>query len=108
MAGYVPTSLIAPGAIAGSGTATTYTPSGATTGIIRTLFAQTTTTARTVTFVPYGADGTGTRFLDAYALTVNVPVVYNLWLVVPNGKTSTAYSNGTATVSFAASGYEWS
>lgn len=107
MAIYVPTLLRTPTAITASAV-TVYTPSGATTGIIRTYGFQ-CPTAHAVS-LSIGADGAGTRIEDATLLVVNVPLIRNTWLVVPNGINVQAKADSVATNApvFWASGYEYS
>jgi len=107
MATYVPTQLRTPTAITASA-ATVYTPSGATTGIIRT-FVFNTLTAHSVS-LSIGADAVGTRILDAYLLTVSIPYIVNGWYVVPNGVNVQAKADSIATNApvFGAWGYEYS
>ncbi len=84
-------------------------PASLHTSIIRTLITQANTTARTVTYdmATSTADAAATRIVDAYALTVNVPWILNMWLVC----TTTTWlvglaSNAGSTVMCSASGYD--
>ena len=107
MAGYIPTQLRTPTAITASA-ATVYTPSGATTGIIRT-YSFNTLTAHSVS-LSIGTDAVGTRILDTYLLTVSVPLIVNGWYVVPNGVNVQVKADAITTnaPTFGAWGYEWS
>lgn len=107
MATYVPTQLRTPTNITASAV-TVYTPSGATTGIIRT-FQFNTLTAHSVS-LSIGADAVGTRILDAYLLTVSVPYVVNGWYVVPNAVNVQVKADAITTNApvFGAWGYEYS
>lgn len=106
MATYVPKLLRTPTAITASAVSV-YTPSGVT-AIIRTFVFQ-TVTAHAVS-MSIGADAAGTRIVDAYLLTVNVPWVNNGWHVIPDGIALQVKADSIATnaPTFAASGYEYS
>ena len=106
MATYVPLLLRTP-TILTNGAVTVYTPSGATTGVIRTLTAVANSASKTFTF-SVGADAQGTRLFDAYPLTANVPVVQNLFQVVTNGVNCQALASANAAVALGLSGYEYS
>ncbi len=108
MATYTPVLLRTPTALTAS-TVNVYTPSGATTGVLRTCGFQVLTTAHSV-FLGLGTDGSGTRILDTYLLTPNVPYILNMWLVIPNAVNLTSHADSVATNApvFWASGYEYS
>jgi hypothetical protein len=59
---------------------TSFTGAAATQYIVRTMHVQTATSSLTFT-MSFGADGTTTRLFDAYALTANVPSIFNGWWV---------------------------
>ncbi len=107
MATYVPTLLRTPTALTASSVAV-YTPSGATTGIMRT-YGFVTETAHSV-FLSIGADGTGTRLEDTTLLTINIPLQRNGFWVIPNAVNLNAHADSVATnaPNFYASGYEYS
>lgn len=107
MATYVPTLLRTPTNITASA-ATVYTPSGATTGIMRT-YGFNTLTAHSVN-LSIGTDAVGTRILDTYLLTASVPFTQNGWWVVPNGVNMQVKADAITTNApvFYASGYEYS
>lgn len=106
MATYVPTLLRTP-TILTNAAVTVYTPSGATTGVIRTITALSNSASKTFT-LSIGADAQGTRLFDAYALTANVPVIQNLFAVVPNGVNVQALASANTAVALGLSGYEYS
>lgn len=107
MATYVPVLLRTPTAITASA-ATVYTPSGVTTGVIRT-YGFNSLTAHSVS-LSIGADAAGTRLLDAYLLTINIPFTQHGWWVIPNGVNVQVKADSIATNApmFYASGYEYS
>lgn len=55
----------------------------ATTGILRTIHAQANAAAHNFTVTTGGADAAATRLFDQYALTANIPAIFNGWWVVP-------------------------
>lgn len=111
MATYTPKNLVTNKAF-GNGAANISTWSyqaSAVTGICRTIVVDTPSSARTVTMQMGAtqADTTSERFLDAYALTANVPYVLNLWLVIPASSFLDGFANNTD-INGNASGYEFS
>jgi hypothetical protein len=72
-----------------------YTVPGATTAVIRTIVAETASAAKTMT-LSIGTDGAGTRLFDAYALTANVPSIFNGWWPVLTGVIVNMYCGATA------------
>lgn len=103
MATYTPKPLVAQAA-ASATPATIYTAT-AVTGIVRTIIAQAPSTSKTFT-MSQGADAAGTRLFDAYALTTNVPSIFNVWWVI--AASGTIQANGSTTaVSMGLSGYEY-
>jgi hypothetical protein len=109
MATLTPKALIGPSAALTS-SVTTYASNGSATtfGIIRTVIANSPTTAITLT-IALGADAAGTRQWNAVALTQNVPYVFNGWVVTPTNSTHSidATSNATGTNCICTiSGYE--
>lgn len=103
MATYTPKALVPQAAAANSAT-TIYTAT-AVTGIVRTIIVQAPSTAKTFT-MSQGADAAGTRLFDGYALTTNVPAIFNLWWVITASGTIQA-SGSTTAVSTGLSGYEY-
>lgn len=105
MATYTPVLLRTPTAITAAAV-TVYTGANSL-GVIRT-YQFNTLTAHSVS-LSIGADGVGTRILDLYLLTVNVPFVQNGWWVVPNAIVVQVKADSVATnaPTFMASGYEW-
>ena len=85
---------------------TQYTTPSVTTAVIRTIWANTATAARTVT-VSTGTDGSATRLLDAYALTVTVPAIFNVWVAIPTTTTIQALASNATSVNLQISGYEY-
>lgn len=81
MAVYLPAALLPFSSF--SSIATYVASSAATTGVIRTIQFNTTTASETATVELGGADAAAQRLIDAYALTVNVPAIFNGWWVQP-------------------------
>ena len=106
MATYTPVLLRTPTAITASA-ATVYTGANSL-GVIRTWGFQVLTTAHSVS-MSIGADAAGTRILDTYLLTPNIPYEKNGWWVVPNAVVVQVKADSIATnaPSFWASGYEY-
>ena len=59
------------------------TSTAAVTGVLRTIHAQANAAAHNFTVSTNTADAAGTRLFDQYALTSNVPSIFNGWWVVP-------------------------
>jgi hypothetical protein len=81
MAGYVPSALVTQVAMTATPGTSIFTGSGGTTYILRTIHFDTAASSKTVT-LSLKADAAGTRLFDAYALTINVPAIFNGWWVV--------------------------
>jgi hypothetical protein len=97
MATYVPAALV-PAMTSITSTAAYQTSTASTTGVLRTIHAQSAAAAHTFTVTTGGADAAATRLFDAYALTANVPAVFNGWWVVPATVVSwLGYKSDTAT-----------
>lgn len=103
MATYTPKALVEQVALTTSN-ATYYTATGVT-GVIRTIHFSTPSAAKTVT-LSLKADAAGTRILEAYALTANVPTILNGWWIVTASATVQALISATA-VSMGIYGYEF-
>ena len=69
-------------------TAAYQSSSAATTGILRTIHAQANAASHNFTVTTGGADAAATRLFDQYALTANIPAIFNGWWVVPATITS--------------------
>lgn len=111
MATYTPSTLITSKAL-GNGAANIgtwryqNTGGAGTFGIVRTAVFDTPTSSSHVT-VEQGAtaaDTTAQKILDAYALTVNVPAIFNWWITVQNNDYFEGFADQT-TVNGAAYGY---
>jgi hypothetical protein len=76
--------------------------------IVRTWAVQTNASSKTFT-ASIGADAAGTRLWDAYALTQNVPAIFNGWWVkAGSGAAHDIDSSCSATtVTLLASGYDY-
>ena len=76
--------------------------------IVRTINIQTATAARTVTLQTgsASADTAAQYFMNAYALTANVPFVRNMWLAVADTHYINGFANATDITGFAA-GYSY-
>ena len=68
MAAYVPAALV-PSMTSVTSTAAYQTSTAATTGVLRTIHAQSSAAAHSITVTTGGADAAATRLFDAYALT---------------------------------------
>jgi hypothetical protein len=110
MATYVPTQLKATTALTASA-ADLVKPAASHTSIVRTFVVQANTAARTVTLnmATSTADAAATRFVDAYALTANVPWINNCWLVADTTTWLVGLASAAgSTVMFSAWGYDYS
>lgn len=105
MATYTPKELRIPTAITASAV-TVYTATS-TTGIMRT-YQFDTATAHSVS-LSREADAAGTRILDLYLLTTNVPFVQNGMWVIPSAGILQVKADSVATnaPTFGAWGYEY-
>lgn len=79
---YTPAALV-PAMTSLTSTVAYQTSTAATTGVLRTIHAQANSASHTFTVTAGGADVAATRLFDAYALTANVPSIFNGWWVVP-------------------------
>lgn len=110
MATYVPTQLKATTALTTSA-ADLVKPASSHTSIVRTFIVQANTSGRTVTLnmATSTADAAATRFVDAYALTANVPWINNCYLVCDTTTWMVGLaSHAGSTVMFSASGLDYS
>lgn len=64
-------------------TAAYQSSTAATTGILRTIHAQANAASHNFTVTAAAADAAATRLFDQYALTTNVPAIFNGWWVIP-------------------------
>jgi hypothetical protein len=96
-AAYTPAALV-PAMTSITSTAAYQSSSAATTGVLRTIHAQANAASHNFTVTAGGADAAATRLFDQYALTTNVPAIFNGWWVVPATITSwLGYKSDTAT-----------
>ena len=111
MAAYNPAALV-PAMTSVTSTAAYVTSTTATTGVLRTIHAQSSAASHTITVTTGGADAAATRLFDAYALTANVPAIFNGWWVVPlTSNSQLGYKSDTATgsiVMLTIAGYAYS
>ena len=97
MAAYTPAALV-PAMTSVTSTAAYQTSTASTTGVLRTIHAQSSAASHSITVIAGGADAAATRLLDAYVLTALVPAVFNGWWVVPATVTSwLGYKSDTST-----------
>ncbi len=83
------------------------TGAGGTTYILRTIHVDTNASSKTFT-LSIGADAAGTRLFDAYALTANIPAIFNGWWVKAGAGAHDMDANCSATtVTLMASGYTY-
>ncbi len=104
MATYTPKALVEQIALTNSA-ATYYTAPALTVGIARTIQFSTPSAAKTVT-MSLKADAAGTRSWDAYALSANIPSIFNGWWTITAGATLQALVSSTA-ASMGVWGYEY-
>jgi hypothetical protein len=96
-AAYNPAALV-PAMTSVTSTAAYQTSTAANTGVLRTIHAQSSAAAHSITVTAGGADAPATRLFDAYALTALVPAIFNGWWVVPATVVSwLGYKSDTAT-----------
>ena len=105
MATYTPKTLRTPTAITASAVRV-YT--GVSIISIMRSFLFQTLTAHSVS-VSIGADAVGTRILDTYLLTINIPYLVNGWFTIDNGVTLQVKADAITTNApvFGAWGYEY-
>ncbi len=110
MATYTPKTLVESKAF-GNGAANIATwryQATAVVGIVRTVVVVTPTAARTVTLEngSTAADTTAQKVVDAFALTANIPQVWNWWMTVTASSYFEGFANSTD-INGMASGYEY-
>lgn len=105
---YTPTAVIGMTSLSASGGTSLLTGTNAHTYILRTIHVQANSAAKTFT-LSIGADAAGTRLFDAYALTANVPAIFNgWWAKAGSGSAHDIDGNCSATtVTLMASGYDY-
>lgn len=97
IAAYNPAALVAAMASVTS-TPAYVTSTAATTGVLRTIHAESSAASHSITVTAGGADAANTRLFDAYALTALVPAIFNGWWVVPlTSASQLGYKSDTAT-----------
>lgn len=110
MATYTPAALV-PAMTSVTSTAAYQTSTASTTGVLRTVHAQTNAASHTFTVTAGGADAAQTRLFDAYALTANSPSIFNGWWVVPATVVSwlgyKSDTSGANIVMLTIGGYTW-
>lgn len=110
MATYTPAALV-PAMTSVTSTAAYQTSTAATTGVLRTVHAQSSAASHTFTVSTGGADAAATRLFDAVAITQSNPSIFNGWWVVPATVVSwLGYKSDTATgsiVMLTIGGYTW-
>jgi hypothetical protein len=82
VASYLPSGLV-PAMTSLTSSVAYQTSTAATTGVLRTIHAQANAATHNFTVSTGGADAAATRLFDQYALTSNVPSIFNGWWVVP-------------------------
>lgn len=105
---YTPTAVIAMTSLSASGGTSLLTGTSGHTYIVRTFHVQTNAASKTFT-LSIGADAAGTRLWDAYALTQNVPAIFNgWWPKAGSGASHDIDGNcSAATVTLLAGGYDY-
>lgn len=105
---YTPTAVIGMTSLTAVAGTSLLTGTSAHTYIVRTFQVQANSSAKTFT-LSIGADAVGTRLFDAYALTANVPAIFNGWWVkAGSGAAHDIDGNCSATtVTLLASGYDF-
>lgn len=81
-AAYNPAAIV-PAMTSITSTAAYQTSTASTTGVLRTIHASANAASHNFTVTAGGADAAATRLFDQYALTTNVPAIFNGWWVVP-------------------------
>ena len=81
MATYTPAAILPVTSL--TSTAAYATSTAATTGVLRTIHASANAAAHNFTVALGGADAAATRIFDAYALSANIPSIFNGWWVQP-------------------------
>jgi hypothetical protein len=105
MAVYTPSAVVPMTSLTATPGTSLLTGAGGTTYIIRTWHVQANSSNKTFT-VSLGADAAGTRLWDAFALTANVPSIFNGWYVKAGAGAHDIDGNCSATtVTLLASGY---
>jgi hypothetical protein len=107
LAVYTPTAVVGMTSLTATPGTSVLTGTGGHTYIIRTWAVQTAGSGKTFT-ASIGADAAGTRLWDAYALTQNVPAIFNGWWVKAGAGAHDIDSSVSATtVTLLASGYDY-
>lgn len=96
MAAYTPATIITMRSLGTGGGTSVLTGAGGTTYIIRTIHVDTSAASKTFT-MSIGADAAGTRLFDAYALTANVPSIFNGWWTIAGSGAHDVDANCSAT-----------
>lgn len=105
MAVYTPKELV-PVTQLTNAAATVYTTPGATVAVMRTIQAQVAAGGHSFT-LSRGADGATTRLFAAFALTANVPSIFNGWWALTAASIVQAFADASALVNLTISGYEF-
>lgn len=105
---YTPTSVIGMTSLTAVAGTSLLTGTSGHTYIMRTISVQTNAASKTFT-LSIGADAAGTRIFDAYALTANIPAIFNGWWVkAGSGAAHDIDGNCSATtVTLIAGGYDF-
>jgi hypothetical protein len=109
MATYAPSQLRAPLALTTSAQ-DIVKPASAHHSVIRTLIVQANASSRTFNagMNTSTADSAALRIFDTYSLTINIPSIFNLWLVADPTNWLTALASAAgSTVIMSASGYDY-
>lgn len=80
MAVYTPKDISVQAALTATGGTSIFTGTGGHVYVIRTVHAQSAASGKNFT-LSIKADAAGTRLFDAYALTANIPAIFNGWWV---------------------------
>ena len=105
---YTPAPVVGMTSLSATPATSLLTGTSAHTYIVRTWAVQANSSSKTFT-VSIGADAAGTRLFDAYALTANVPAIFNGWWVKA-GTGATHDIDGScsaSTVTLMANGYDY-
>ena len=109
MGTFTPKALVPVTQLTASAGTSVYTQPASVTSIVRTIHVIAASAAKTFT-LSFGADAAATRLFDAYALTANVPSIFNGWWVTPGTHAAheiDANASAVTSVQLIVSGYEW-
>jgi hypothetical protein len=94
MASYTPTQILPPTSTVNA--VVYYTSPASTSGVIRTVIACANASASSPSFTfCIGTDGAATRVIAAFALTLNLPAIWNFWLLTAQNSANACGVSGS-------------